>query len=240
MPNIPPGTPAENVTPAGSYTGTPRTLDTRWWALKRPPTTRSLPLMHQDGTLRYRNEDRVEILAAHLEQQFTPFPVTNTEHNDMVGNHLREYFSRAPAPDEDPIVLSPGSVSSAIQKLKTRKAPGADGIPNAALRHLPRPAVTALTRLYNGIQRTGHFPSSWKTSIVVMLPKPGPYGILQRMTPFWTPRPEQFGFRAEYGTSQQLARVLHQITAAKNKRQKPVAVFLDMEKAFDKVWHEGL
>ncbi|XP_045487320.1 uncharacterized protein LOC123689782 [Pieris rapae] len=53
----------------------------------------------------------------------------------------------------------------------------------------------------------------------------------------FTPRPEQFGFRSEHSTTLQLSRVLHDITAALNKKEVAAAVFFDIEKAFDRVWH---
>lgn len=50
----------------------------------------------------------------------------------------------------------------------------------------------------------------------------------------------QFGFRPEHSTTHQLRRVVKQIKDAKRKRKSTGAVFLDIEKAFDAVWHNGL
>ncbi|XP_047994512.1 uncharacterized protein LOC125232773 [Leguminivora glycinivorella] len=115
---------------------------------------------------------------------------------------------------------------------------------------------------FNGVLRTGHFPRPWKQGRVIMIPKPGknilrPESyrpitllptvskvfeklLLPHLTPHIQPRDEQFGFRPEHSTTLQLARVLHQAAAAFNKKEHTVAVFLDMEKAFDRVWHPGL
>ncbi|KAJ2937340.1 hypothetical protein O0L34_g19223 [Tuta absoluta] len=130
------------------------------------------------------------------------------------------------------------------------------------LRHLPPRSIATVTRIYNGILRTVHFPDAWKLGRVIMLPKPGKNTLkpesyrpitllptiskvfekllLRHMRPHIMPREEQFGFRAEHSTTLQLSRVLHDMTAALNKRETTVAVFLDMEKAFDRVWHPGL
>lgn len=53
-------------------------------------------------------------------------------------------------------------------------------------------------------------------------------------------RPEQHGFRAEHSTTTQLINILDIVTNKLNIRQKTVATFLDIQKAFDKIWHEGL
>lgn len=220
------------------------------------------PLLHNDGTQRYRAEDRAEIFAEHLERQFQPNPSTNSSQEASIERRLEEYFAEPITPDEDPIFFSPGQVRMAIRRTKPRKAPGDDGITNSALRHLPHKTVAALTRLFNGIMRTGHFPQRWKSGRVIMLPKakknvlkPESYRpitllpttskvfeflLLRHLVSPLTPRQEQYGFRAGHSTTLQLTRVLHHLTTARNNSECTISVFLDMEKAFDRVWHQGL
>lgn len=45
-----------------------------------------------------------------------------------------------------------------IQRTKLRKAPAPGRTTNKVLRHLPQRSIAAMTRLFNGILRTGHFP----------------------------------------------------------------------------------
>jgi len=52
-------------------------------------------------------------------------------------------------------------------------------------------------------------------------------------------RPEQFGFRSNHGTTSQLVKVISDITNNYNRREKTVVALFDIEKAFDKVWHDG-
>ncbi|GFT79576.1 RNA-directed DNA polymerase from mobile element jockey [Trichonephila clavipes] len=52
--------------------------------------------------------------------------------------------------------------------------------------------------------------------------------------------PEQHGFRPRLITSHQLLRVVEFIKEGNNKDECTAAVFLDIQKAFDRVWHTGL
>ncbi|GFQ95193.1 RNA-directed DNA polymerase from mobile element jockey [Trichonephila clavata] len=52
--------------------------------------------------------------------------------------------------------------------------------------------------------------------------------------------PEQHGFRPRLSTTHQLLRVVEFIKEGNNRDQCTAAVFLDIQKAFDRVWHTGL
>ena len=53
-------------------------------------------------------------------------------------------------------------------------------------------------------------------------------------------RDEQFGFRLKHSTSLQLARLVERITRNFGEKRLNGAVFLDVAKAFDTVWIDGL
>jgi hypothetical protein len=53
-------------------------------------------------------------------------------------------------------------------------------------------------------------------------------------------RDERFGFRPRHSTSLQLARLLERITRHFGEKRLTGAVFLDVAKAFDTVWIDGL
>jgi len=55
-----------------------------------------------------------------------------------------------------------------------------------------------------------------------------------------TTRPEQHGFRAHHSTATVIVNTIDNIMNNTNKKIKTAAVLLDIEKAFDKVWHDGL
>ncbi|GFV25525.1 RNA-directed DNA polymerase from mobile element jockey [Trichonephila clavipes] len=111
-----------------------------------------------------------------------------------------------------------------------------------------------------------YFPKSWKTAVVVPILKPGKNSasaesyrpisllpvlsklaekvILARLNDHLEREKilisEQHGFRPRLSTSHQLLRVVEFIKEGNNKDECTAAVFLDIQKAFDRVWHTGL
>ena len=53
-------------------------------------------------------------------------------------------------------------------------------------------------------------------------------------------RDKQFGFRPRHSTSLQLALLIENITRNFAKKLPTGAIFLDVAKAFDTVWNDGL
>ena len=64
-------------------------------------------------------------------------------------------------------------VHEAIRGLKFSKAPDPKGIPDRALKHLPKRTVSLLSHIFNAVLRTHHFPQAWKHARVISILKPG-------------------------------------------------------------------
>jgi hypothetical protein len=176
---------------------------------------------------------------------------------------LKSYFQ---APASKPKLTDSDEVHEAIRGLKFGKAPGPNGIPNRALKHLPQRPVLLLVQIFNAIFLTHHFPSLWKHARVISILKPGkdpalpssyrPISlldvigklfdkillarILREVSERGLMQDEQFAFRPGHSTSLQLARLVERITRNFDEKRPTGAVFLDVAKAFDTVWVDGL
>lgn len=151
-----------------------------------------------------------------------------------------------------------------IKTLKVKKCPGHDEIDNRLLKNLPIEAILEITKLFNDCLSSGYFPDFWKVARVIALPKPGkdsrnpanfrPISLLSSISKLFEKaiynrliealdgklRNEQHGFRHRHSTIHQLTRLTEDITMGFNFRKSTGAIFLDAEKAFDTVWHDGL
>ncbi|KAH8273750.1 hypothetical protein KR018_007134, partial [Drosophila ironensis] len=59
------------------------------------------------------------------------------------------------------------------QHIFNAKSPGDDGINAAALKVLPPSSIKLITVIFNKCLDLGYFPTPWKRSRAVMIPKPG-------------------------------------------------------------------
>ncbi|GFT44393.1 probable RNA-directed DNA polymerase from transposon X-element [Trichonephila clavipes] len=158
--------------------------------------------------------------------------------------------------------LSLLSASSIIKKLDCKKAPGLDQIKNIALRSLPINAITHLTKIINKCLLFNHFPKPWKHAVITMIPKSNKdlkYPINFRSISLISPIAKiyekillarikytfdnriipdfQHGFRKETSTFHQLLRVANKIIYGFNHSKTTGGLFLVVEKAFDRLWH---
>lgn len=63
-------------------------------------------------------------------------------------------------------------LAKAARKIKSRKAPGLDGIPNVAIKTAIREVPEVFTDLYNRCLKEGTFPKKWKKQRLVLIRKP--------------------------------------------------------------------
>ncbi|GFT99336.1 RNA-directed DNA polymerase from mobile element jockey [Trichonephila clavipes] len=153
-----------------------------------------------------------------------------------------------------------------IINLNNKKAPGKDGIKNIALKSLPLNAITYIIKIFNRSLQFNYFPKEWKHAQITVLPKPKkdtkfaenyrPISLLSCLGKIYEKIiltriidhcdrnyiiPDfQHGFRKETSTQHQLLRVTNKIINGFNTKSYTVGIFLDVKKAFDRMWHDGL
>lgn len=157
-------------------------------------------------------------------------------------------------------------IKSIIKKFKNMKAPGEDGIFYILIKKLPEATLSSLVKICNKCFDLAYFPSSWKNAKVVPILKPDknpaeassyrPISLLSSISKLFERiilnrmmthinensifADEQFGFRLGHSTTHQLLRVSNLIRSNKSEGYSTGAALLDIEKAFDSVWHKGL
>ena len=153
-----------------------------------------------------------------------------------------------------------------VKFLKRGKAPGPDTIHNEVLRLGTTTSLFHhLAKLFTSSIQLGYIPTAWKLATLRMLLNPDKLpslttsyrpislissimklferGIEQRLRShlehigFITKH--QSGFRKAKSTDDHLFRLSQSIMESFNRGEHVVAAFLDVEKAFDNVWHNG-
>ncbi|GFX02458.1 probable RNA-directed DNA polymerase from transposon X-element [Trichonephila clavipes] len=160
----------------------------------------------------------------------------------------------------------PDEIINFIKNTSSKKAPGKDTITNKMLKNFPIKLILILTILVNKILKFHHFPSNWKEAIIFPIIKPGknknlpdsyrPISLLStlsklteciipnRLKKFINDKnlinPNQYGFTNKLSTLHPLLRLTESISEGFQKKKSTGVVFLDIQKAFNRVWILGL
>ena len=225
-----------------------------------------------------------------LNQQKTSIPTLSENDINATSNHekaemLNKFFSKcfnhslpclsfADRDDLDPvdevaaiddIYCTVEYVEHQLQELDTSKANGPDGISAKMLKETAKIIAPSVAKLFNLSLRTGCFPTHWKTSHVVPIPKsdqhtsPSNYRpisllsilskVLERhvhslltehLSPDHPLSQDQWGFQAKRSTTLALLRVTNDWLQSLDSGMEVCAAFFDIRKAFDTVPHRNL
>ncbi|MEW8546904.1 MAG: reverse transcriptase family protein [Candidatus Thiodiazotropha sp.] len=154
-----------------------------------------------------------------------------------------------------------------LQRLQNGKSPGPDNIFTDMLKSAGEEMTKAIHTLFQMSWETSKVPDEWKEAEVKFLRKSGKksyhdassyrpisltsclckclerlithrlYGFVEH---FGLLDDEQEGFRRFRGTTDALLRLTQSIFNGFNKKEHTAALFIDLEKAYDSVWREGL
>ncbi|KAG7296733.1 hypothetical protein JYU34_020641 [Plutella xylostella] len=207
------------------------------------------------------SKQKADAFAAHLAAVFVPNR-PDPSHDDRIINETLSHEFQLELPVKS---ATPSEVRKEIRRLENGKAPGYDLIDKKVLLELPKKAIVFLTVLFNRIFYLEYFPKHWKVSQIIMIHKYGkpedqaasyrPISllpimsklleklILSRIRPILEGKivPEhQFGFRQRHSTVEQVHRVCDKIRKSLEQREYCSSAFLDIQQAFDRVWHKGL
>ncbi|GFX03215.1 probable RNA-directed DNA polymerase from transposon X-element [Trichonephila clavipes] len=242
--------------------------DNSLWGIAKAFRKKTSPISALNGPtgIALSDTNKTEVIAHSLEKQFHLNDIHNPRKDEIITNVVDAYMdSNINNTDIIPPTL-PSEIIQIIKNIKIKKCPGRDGITNKMLKKLPRLTIFKITNIINNMLTLRYFPMSWKTAVVIPILKSGKNSalaesyrpisllpvlsklaekvILARLNDHLEREniliPEQHGFRPRLSISHQLLRVVEFIKEGNNKDECTAAVFLDIQKAFDRVWHTGL
>ena len=218
------------------------------------PPLNSYPVTGQNDFC-FSIEDKTEL----LNKYFTSISIVNDE------NATLPAFEYKCQNRISSITCTSDEVASLIELLNPNKATGPDGISNKMLKAVSKEIAVPLSILFNRSFREGKFGEIYKYSNVIPLPKKGDnsdpstfrpvsllsnVGKLQERIAFKhifnflhendLLYKYQSGFLPNHSTTFQLIDIYHHICQTFDNNQFSCMVFLDVSKAFDRVWHKGL
>ena len=156
---------------------------------------------------------------------------------------------------------TPNSLVKIAKSLKNEKSAFIDGTINEVIKHSISNTSQIFCKLFNLIETSSEFPTSWKSSFLVPLHKKGSAGdpnnyrglaVGSNTSKFYTKTlnyklkqfcdannilsPNQFGFRDDHRTHDAIFVLKSIVSIYKQRNNKPVyACFVDFSKAFDSV-----
>ena len=185
-----------------------------------------------------------------------------------IGEYTPNYMPKAEAGDSDPLAdtIDVAEMAGARKLCKSNTAPGQDEITYGILKKVPDCTLSLLADLYTACLTFGYFPKAWKSAIGVMLPKPNkdekivtnyrPISLLSTMGKLFEKiiarrmhsHFREIGFFNQYQraylekkeATEHVYCLTEEIRMAREKGWTTTAISLDVEKAFDSVWHDGL
>ena len=233
--------------------------DKKWWHVLKETlgqtSSSQFPPMNRENEIIVDNKEKAEAFNNFFAEASD---IDDTNHQ-LPADNMR-------APNQlDHIEISETDVSDQIQILNVNKAYGPDELPPRILKEANAFVSKPLAKLFNKSLQTLTFPSIWKRANVLPVFKKGAQNILGNYRPIsllsinskifekiifkyvynhfkdnflisiW-----QSGFQPSMSTVTQLTELYHQFCKAVSDGKEIRVVFLDISKAFDRVWHKGL
>lgn len=237
-----------------------RSIDNR-----NQPKSNKTPEIQLNGSLVNDPAITTNLFANHLESTFKIYDGSKYDNNHFnhINNNQEQLFNYE---ESDIKLTNETELELIIKKLKNKSSAGFDTITNKLLKQLPHQYITEITRLFNASLKTNHIPDNWKHATIIVIPKPNkdhskvesyrPISLLNTLSKLleriiykrlenWLTVNKiiskfQSGFRRCRQTKDHIIRIIQQVQASFNQNQKLGAVFIDLERAFDSVWHAGL
>ncbi|GFT31521.1 probable RNA-directed DNA polymerase from transposon BS [Trichonephila clavipes] len=236
--------------------------------IKLPPNIRSKIRLRNRGTLgsiAVAPIEKAEVIADSLHKQFEPnTDVENPRFSAYMQRKVQRFLESPTCMDLEK--TSPSEIQEFIKNLKPNKSPGIDLITNRILKNLPTKFIIFIALLFNMLLENCYFPKSWRMAMMIPILKPNSddsnpqnyrpisllsslskayeFMILNRLNQHCLARniiiSEQHGFETKCSIVTQFLRVTELVQTDFQNHQATGMLFVDIAKAFEKIWHDGL
>ncbi|XP_064862156.1 probable RNA-directed DNA polymerase from transposon BS [Oncorhynchus nerka] len=229
-----------------------------------------IPVLKSQNQLIEDNKTKATLFRNHLQNVHScpDDPLFDKDWKTIVDREMQKtVYTSNPTPVDHPLTRSASieEIKTHLKKTKN-KAPGEDNIDSTLIKQAPDEYLHLLSNLFTACLTEGYFPLPWKSAVVTMIHKPGkdPYNVTsyrpisllshvgklfervltQRLSGHTEEMGllgiHQAGFRKARSTTDNILRLSEDILRNFKKKSLTLAVFFDIEKAFDKMWHNGL
>jgi hypothetical protein len=209
------------------------------------------PLQLVNGDEAVTDKEKAEALVSHFQSIHQDLFSISTPEQDRIDTEVEAMLKTESPPDNDyldSMRTNPHEIFKIVKRLKIGKAFGEDNVQNIVLKNLPRKAIIQLNHIVNAIFNLNYFPVKFKSAVIIPIPKSGKnkmkissYRRLNKIiVKHRLDKPTQMGFKKNHSTTLQLARIINEILIEFNKDKTTAMTLIDLEKAFDTVWINGL
>ena len=231
-----------------------------WWRLvnaflkNKGINSDSIPPLEHHNRIIYENADKANIFNTYFNEQAKVSGEDDPLPNIPQSNHTLLPFS-----------LTENEITLTIKGLDVNKAVGPDLVHNRILKAACPIIIKPLTKLFNKSLTEGLFPEVWKTAYVTPIYKKGEKSLCKNYRPISllscvgkllekcvqkhllifledqnVITVSQSGFTRGDSTIYQLLNIYDDFVKALDEKVSTQAIFFDVSKAFDRVWHRGL
>ncbi|GBP74795.1 RNA-directed DNA polymerase from mobile element jockey [Eumeta japonica] len=205
-----------------------------WKLAKALKTDGHLPtstLRKPDNSFTIDDREKAECVADSVEERCSNNTIHDTAHSHRIEEEFRIKISHEPIDDLAPVTID--AVRKHIKSLKIKKAPGLDAWKEAVVTGIPK------------LGKPGDLPANYRPiSLLSELGKLIKKMIKTHLSENLIGKDliinARFGFRPNHSCPQQIHRLVEHISKGFKKKRKTMAVFFNVAKAFDRVWHVGL
>ena len=238
-----------------------------WNKIKRigqPNSINNIPVIKHNGVDAISDQDKTDALV----DSFAKVSSTDNYGSVFKNNKTKADNDLIINDDNNSVINDPLTIQELNHAIDCAKctSPGKDGISNTVIKHLPIKIREFLLIIFNMIWNASQCPKQWKEAILIPILKPGkdhantlsyrPIALTSTICKLmerivnsrlmWYLETNnlltqhQSGFRKGRSTKDHIINLESSINKALANKESTLAVFLDIEKAYDMLWRGGI